>query len=216
MPPTAGSRCLDWEDEVKRLLLTAAALALASTVSAVPYNEIGDAGQTLATAQGTGTASPLTQILGSVVTSSADIFALYLTGGAFSAETSSNFDAQLFLFDATGLGVLGNDDGGPGLQARIASAALAAGTYYIAVSAYNFDPVSAGGLIFPSSPFDPIYGPTGPGGGSPLSGWMGTGGSGTYTIDLEGAVGSAVPEPGTLLLLGSGISALVVRRRRRA
>jgi hypothetical protein len=45
---------------------------------------------------------------------------------------------------------------------------------------------------------------------------MGTGGSGTYTIDLEGAVGSAVPEPGTLLLLGSGISALVVRRRRRA
>jgi len=48
---------------VKRLLLATAALALASTVSAVPYNEIGDAGQLLGTAQTT-LGSPLTAILG--------------------------------------------------------------------------------------------------------------------------------------------------------
>jgi len=33
-------------------------------------------------------------------------------------------------------------------------------------------------------------------------------------VDLEGAASSAVPEPASLMLLGSGVLALAARRRR--
>jgi len=140
-------------------------------------------------------------------------------GGSFSAQTIPGsgriLDPQLFLFDAAGLGVVATDDGNgaPGLQSRIAGN-FAAGTYYLAISAFNNNALSAGGTIF-NDAFPGQFGPTGLGGAQPLSGWSGGGTGGLYEINLEGAVGS-VPEPGTLLLLGSGISAIVVRRRRRA
>ncbi|HMO36980.1 MAG TPA: hypothetical protein PKA06_13145 [Gemmatales bacterium] len=56
-----------------------------------------------------------------------------------------------------------------------------------------------------------MFGPTGPGGGAPLSGWTGSGGVGDYTINLSFV--SAVPVPGGMLLAGIGIVALALFSR---
>jgi hypothetical protein len=115
-------------------------------------------------------------------------------GGVFSATTvgSATFDTQLFLFNSRGKGVYANDDAGTTVQSTLpAGTALTPhhrGTYYLAVSSYDNDPVSPGGEIFPSMPFDAVVGPTGPGGDHRISGWSKNGGSvGTYTIRLTGA-----------------------------
>ena len=60
--------------------------------------------------------------------------------------------------------------------------------------------------------------PDGSGAGSPIIGWdaSGTGSDGrTYTIALTGATYFAVPEPGTFLVLGVGVSALAAGRRKK-
>ena len=83
------------------------------------------------------------------------------------------------------------------------TATLPAGDYFLALTTFNVDPVSPGGLfIFPNAPFQNVFGPTGPGGGAPISGWANPGFTpGTYTINLTGAAFST-PEPGTLALFG--------------
>jgi hypothetical protein len=196
-------------------------LLAAASVSATPYTEVVDAGFTLPTAQDTGTASPLTSISGFLAANDVDIFRIHLGGGSFRISLvpgdggTADFDTQLFLFDALGFGVLANDDRPPTLFSRV-NGSLPAGTYYVAISAWDLDPVSAGGLIFPSQPYSGMFGPTGPGGSQPLSGWQGLGTGGYYRIALEGVDGSSVvPEPGTLLLVGSGLSALALSRRRK-
>jgi hypothetical protein len=154
------------------------------------------------------------------------------TPAAFSATTVGTagtlVDTQLFLFNAAGLGVYGNDDDPSGtttrstLPAGHALSPTTPGLYYLAISSFNRDPTSAGGLIFPSTPFTAVVGPTGPGGGSAVTGWTGTGGTGTYTINLTGANfpdGTAnIPEPTTMLLLGTGLAGVAakIRQRRKA
>ena len=105
-------------------------------------------------------------------------------------------DTQLFLFGAGGLGVAANDDAaGGGLRSRIPSGfPTGSGVSYLAITSFNDDPTSnspasAAGLIFPSTPFTGVFGPTGPGGALPLADWTAqTGATGTYTIVLTGAV----------------------------
>jgi len=114
-------------------------LALASTANALPWAEIGDAGELPATAQvpvGIGT---LTSISGMIDNGAdADMFLISVTGiWMFSATTVglTDLDTQLFLFGSTGLGVLANDDtGGGGLQSTLPATALSAGIYYLAIS----------------------------------------------------------------------------------
>ena len=112
-----------------------------------------------------------------------------LPAGSASATTVGTpgtlSDTQLFLFNGSGLGVRANDDS-VGLRSTLPSEVLGWGVYYLAVSTFDSDPVSVGGLIFPSTPFTGVFGPTGPGGGSPISGWQGLVGTGTYTISLTG------------------------------
>lgn len=142
----------------------------------------------------------------------------------FRASTSlsfggfATFDTQLWLFDAAGHGLIGNDDSPfGGFQSLIdtdlaegGSFFLDPGVYYLAVSGFGNEPVSAGGLIFNQQTFTQVSIADGPGGGLPLSGWTGGGSHGSYTIDI---VMHVVPGPGTLALILLGLGASVRRRR---
>ncbi len=152
---------------------------------------------------------PLTSISGSLF-GDADLFQIFISGDqpfsatTLSAETLLDLpidnvlgiptglleDPQLFLFDATGTAVFGNDDLFGTIQATLPSMAnpLSPGIYFLAISGFGYNPVSAGGDIFAEASFDGILRPTGPGGDLPLVGFAEESlSSGNYTIALTGA-----------------------------
>jgi hypothetical protein len=149
------------------------------------------------------------------------MFAVWVTDpAAFSATTVGTTgtleNSQLFLFDAAGFGVYANDnDPGGGtlsstLPAGHAFGPPTPGLYFLAISgSSNWDPVSAAGIIFPTSPRSGVFGPSGPGGGAPISGWSGFGSFGSYTITLTGAAAAGaaapIPEPSTIVLMSAFI-----------
>ena len=153
-------------------------------------------------------------------------------GKGFTANTTwmvtpggiNDFNTQLWLFDATGRGLLGNDDAGIGVpQSFISFPAndltlqpfTGPGIYYLAITGFNDDPLSPGGPIFnQASPFE-ISGPDGPGAPLPINNWSANGTSdiGLYDIELE-CVG-AVPEPAACSLVLVGVALALTRRGRR-
>lgn len=183
---------------------------LTGGASAVPFAEVGDAGQLVGTAQSvSGGASSISGTISS--STDADLYRFGHPGGAFGATTvaqpGSLSDSQLFLFDTAGNGIVANDDS-VGVRAALSLASLAAGTYLLGISSFNVDPSDGANIIFPNTftgqqvPFA---------GRGPLASWTGTGGTGTYSIELRQAT---VPLPGTLALIGIATAAGLFFRRR--
>lgn len=204
-----------------KLLVGVTGLALAASAQAQTWIEVPDAPEL--TAQATVGIGALTSIIGNTADPVGDTgvdmycvlvrdwttFSASLVGGA-------TWDTQLFLFDSFGNGIACNDDS-VGFQSALPSpnpwysGRTSPELVMIAVSGYNRDPSSAGGLIFPNT-FTGVLGPLGPGGGSPLSSWGGSSASGAYTLALTG-VEYCIPTPGSLALLGLGGLAAIRRRR---
>ncbi len=201
---------------MKQLLGMVFILALLNNVASANWTEIGDAGNLPGVAQAVTGGGALNTISGTIGSGDvADMFLINIVNPlAFTASASGSIDPQLFLFDTLGLGIMSNDDGGPGLAALLPAGDIngptTAGLYYLAISDFDQDPTSVSGLIFPNG-FGSVYGPTGPGGTDPISGWdPAIISEGTYTIELSGVapVGcpTTVPAPGALLLGSLGMS----------
>jgi hypothetical protein len=191
-----------------------AALSFSVQAQAATLTEVGDAGETLGTASATGSTSGvlLTSISGTLSSATdADIYIINITAGAsFSAITTGSADTQLFLFDAAGNAVYGNDDDPSGLTiqsllpANDALSPKAAGLYYLAVSVSGYNPVNlVNQLLFADGFPTDILGPASGVNGS-LAGFSSSVLStpGAYTITLTSAT-TAVPEPSPLFGLFS-------------
>ncbi len=189
------------------------------------WREIGDAGNTVLTAQTTTNLSPnepLTAIIGSLGNNNdVDVYKIcVMNAPAFSATTvglvSPSLDTKLYLFNASGLGVYANDDANDStlqstLPANNPLGPQTDGIYFLAISSFERSPSGGGQLIFPNTPLDAVVGPTGPGGGHIFDGDAGTGfSSGPYTIALTGACFAAVPEPASVTLMALGCAGVIV------
>ncbi len=191
---------------MQRLIFAAVVAVLPLSAQAVTYNEIGDAGELLATAQPAG--NGITSIVGTLAdldgADDIDLYSINISNtSAFSVTVSSNLsvdnDAHLWLFDSTGALVIDDDDGGPGFVPQFNVGALtgfASGLYYLAYNLYATTPSFTDGA---------------------LSGWDRSPNpfqTGPYTLTITGT--GAVPEPESwaMLIAGFALSGAAMRRRR--
>ena len=227
---------------MKRFHIMVATWAVALFLSTGPahgtsFSEVGDAGDLPAIAQVPGGVGSLDEILGRIGNpSDQDMFKIFISDPAnFSASTnnpgtnlSQDSDTQLFLFDVNGMGLLANDDDptAQDVRSNIPAGSFGGppGLYFLAISIFDNDPVSAGGEIFDNDapPLnDTIVGPSGPGGGSPIIGWSSdpfVPQDGPYRIALTAATfppRQVVTAPASLLTLGIAIFGLLGYRSRR-
>ena len=215
-------------------LITSAACLLFNGALHAQYVEVGDAGSSAATAQGTGNVAgqALTTIAGTIsATADADFYLITIASPSlFSATTvgRSLVDTQLYLFTLNGAPVYLNDDAnGASTQSSLPAGSLlgpqTAGTYILGISVSGVDPVNSSN----QSLFAPAFFSTDVRG--PASNTFGTVAGvidnasfadfGAYSIALTGAATAlAVPEPatGALLAAGAFVVGAAARRRRRA
>ncbi len=196
-----------------------AAPALAATL----FSESGDVGDQTSTAAILGSFNTGDTILGQLTsdTFNADLFSISLTAGVSFTATVSDpfFDSQLFLFNATGQGITGNDNSGPiSLNAAFAYTPTTSGTYYLAISGADFDPIGTSGNFMFGNNF------TGPSipvqNAGALSSWVSTDGFdpnfGNYTITLLLSGATEIPEPSMLpglIGLAGGLGLVIFKRR---
>jgi hypothetical protein len=214
----------------KKHFVGVAALALISTpVLAVPWIEVGDAGETVATAQST--TEPVTSISGSLyanpngpgqldyvdiyqIAVGAPIYLRISSGTGFALDAIN--DPVLYLFDQDGRAIVMNDDDGlpgtNGTQSTISplNATYLPGFYYVAIAFAGLEPLNLAGL----SLFD-AFGSFGVLSSDPLASWIGAPLSpnvdipGGYTLTLN-----TVPVSSGLLLLVPGLLGLGAIRRK--
>lgn len=218
-------------------LLGSLALATAS-LDAQTYTEIGDAGQTLGSAQTTGATGgqTLNTIFGTIGSGTdADLFMITLTAPTtFSATTTFGgttiLDTALFLFNNLGQAIYTNDDAnGVSLQSTLPGGtsftmSLAAGTYFIGISLSGNEPINLSNqLLFAafingnSSSVRGAAAGVSPNTLANFNGATAFSETGAYRIDFT-STATAVPEPSTTALCLAGIAAavVVVRRRRKS
>ena len=146
--------------------LAAILVLSAGSLHAQVYTEIGDAGQTLATAQATGVNSGLVliTITGTISgVKDADLFLITITSPmTFSASTVNGLtliDTALFLFRSDGTGVYTNDDAnGTTLQSILPAGtsftmSLSPGVYFLGISLSGNEPINLNSqLLFAGFP----------------------------------------------------------------
>ena len=168
-----------------RLLMFVAAVLLASVaasgVRAQTWNESGDAGALVATAQVTVGTGALTTINGDLASpTDVDLFCIRMPSvppagpPLAQLQCAVQLGPNVWLFDAAGQGVATNSTCSGGSKTILAPGiSLAPGTYYVAVSYSGLDPQSAGGAIWaPALPGQRA--PDGPGAAGTLTGWAGS------------------------------------------
>jgi hypothetical protein len=207
-----------------------------SQAQAATFTEMGDAGETLSTAQVIPSKETMLQSISGTLSGDADLFKIFLNGDPFSATTvgGADFPTQLSLFDSEGMGVYFNERTSSSVEQSTLPAnnpftPTQSGIYYLAISVLDLDPINeAGDDIFPDLadfsvdvPLDTIltgvFEPTAAGAMSPLSGFDGAilDEGGSYTIALTGVTGvprdeKDIPEPASALgLLAIGALGLV-------
>jgi len=135
----------------------------------------------------------------------------------------ADFNTQLWVFNESGLGLLGNDDAdNPGVGSAIfqfstdgtETGIFQPGIYLVCVTGTGNVPLSDGlQMFFFGSPTE-VSGPDGPGGQGVVSGWSNSfdgGSTGDYELSFQGVTG--VPGP-TALAAFAMIIAFSSRRRR--
>ena len=107
-------------------------VVMSGAASALTFTEVGDTGQLIGTAQNVG---PGVDTITGYINGAADLFAINLAGGNFSATTAgSEFDTALFLFDSDGYGLIFNEDISDKIWQSEIDITLEAGLYYIGVA----------------------------------------------------------------------------------
>ena len=177
---------------MRTTFLAAALILMTGITYGQTWTEDGDA-PALLPGQTTVGPGALATISGTLTSGTdVDLYAIRIDDpGAFSAQTcnGTSIDSTLYLFDENGNGVAMSEDA-CGTQSMITSQFVsAAGLYYVAMTAYDYDPLNADDLeIWNDSPWDQERAPDGPGAPGPLAGWGGSaGGTGAYSIYLTGA-----------------------------
>lgn len=220
-------------------MVVALILTHGSAEGGVIWNEVGDAGDALATANTTMGCSSLMAIIGTLPDNDpngVDLFKLSIPDPSQFSATTDNFpdtelfDSWLYLFDENGRGIAASASSvGGSFNATIAMGTVTApaGTFYLAVTRLEAVPESAAGAIFPDLVFEStngeVLGPTGPGGADPLSSWSSLSffDFENYRIDLTGAetadnTTAVIPEPasGIIWIVATAIAGRRFRRRR--
>ena len=171
------------------------------------WKEVKDAGELIDTSQITRGKKGLDSIAGELTGNDVDLYQIFINGTSdFSvnvwADLSYNDskilddnDTVLYLFDSGGFEVLMDDDSGEGLLPEFQSGQISdknAGIYYLAFTLFGTRPKSDDGRLVG---WDYTMSPQ----------------QGDYILSLDGVSSAApapVPEPGTILLLGSGLIGL--------
>ncbi len=192
----------------------------------------GDAGGLPASANVTqGSGGPLTDIIGSLSdqTAGADMYEISIVNpAAFSATVTGNgnnpiVNSAIYLFNASGVGEFGNDNiSGVNSLSSIpvgTTSSLLAGLYYILIVPSGHLPENGATLLFGDLTNTTTVGPAtsalvikkyATSGTTPNPADSGKG----YDIVLTGASFAQTPEPASVALMGSGLLALGIWKRR--
>lgn len=156
------------------------ALALAPSARAQTWNEVGDAGDLVSSAQVTVGTTGLSAVNGSLqFDADVDVYCVRLNATPPAGLPLVWMNCvlingpQVWLFDAAGNGIATNMLCSGGQKLIVApNFSLTPGNYYVAVAYSGMEPQSAGGAIWVPNVLAQ-HAPDGPGAGQPLISWTG-------------------------------------------